>query len=162
MYHLHGPTDLENPRIVVVHSEDGITPFSDLSSTQDDCQESLRNWIGATMDWSQIREDVYLISLAAVSAEAADLAKAGLLSRFPEARLIVLLGSEAHRLFFGSRNKPTMEETIRAYDEFLPFFPLPLPGLVSHDWLNRNPWFEQTILQMLRRCVALALERNKL
>jgi hypothetical protein len=124
---------------------------------------ALCHWMGVTPEYLHCPEGVRFISFPAeMAVVGAGLNKPGLLGEFPEARLILLLGNEAHRLILRGKNKPTMEETIRAYDEFLPFFPLPHPSAVEQDWLKGNPWFEQTILQILQRCVALALERKRL
>lgn len=85
-----------------------------------------------------------------------------ILQEFPQARLILLLGEPCHHLVLRNRRKKSLEETVQAYDEFLPFFPLPDPRTLAPDWYDRNPWFKHTVLQLLRRCVAIALEKDRL
>lgn len=82
-----------------------------------------------------------------------------ILTEFPHTRLILLLGETSHRIILRGSRKTTIEETLQAYDEFLPFFPLPDPHVVGPEWYGGNPWFERTILQLLKRCVAIALDK---
>ena len=77
----------------------------------------------------------------------------------PEDRLILLVGSYAQARYLGRDRRPSLTETVRAFDAFGPnLFPLPHPSWRSGGWMQRNPWFEAEVLPALRaRIVALGL-----
>jgi hypothetical protein len=147
--------------LVVGCPDDGRT--SDESSWISTCGEVLQGWMGISPAETLGPETVSYISLPSPdSLEATGLTASTLLKEFPHARLILLLGASAHSLILRGRVKDSPEETIQAYDEFLPFFPLPDPRDLAPNWYHSHPWFEQTVLQLLRRCVALALEKDRI
>ena len=76
----------------------------------------------------------------------------------PDIRLTLLIGQYAQQRYLASARRPTLTETVRAADEFLPrYMPLPHPSWRSTGWMRRNPWFESEILPRLRAVVADAL-----
>lgn len=76
----------------------------------------------------------------------------------PAVRLTLLLGRHAQAHHLGARCRPTLTETVRAFDAYLPDqFPLPHPSPRNGPWLLRHPWFEQDVLPALRAEVAGAL-----
>lgn len=76
----------------------------------------------------------------------------------PNVRLTLLVGHDAQTFYLGRRAKASLDETVRAFDEYLPeFFPLPHPAAHGARWHRANPWFQKTVLGILRRCVALVL-----
>lgn len=76
----------------------------------------------------------------------------------PNLRLTLLVGLDAQTFYLGKRMKASLDETVRAFDEYLPeFFPLPHPAAHGARWQKANPWFQKTVLGILRRCVALVL-----
>lgn len=86
--------------------------------------------------------------------ECAPLWHARLIDAMPEIRLSLLIGSHAQAYYLGARAKPTMAETVAAYEEYLPhYFPLPHPSPRNRFWFSRHPWFEQTVLPALRQTV---------
>jgi uracil-DNA glycosylase len=78
-----------------------------------------------------------------------------LLALLPNIKLTLLIGSYAQALYLKESRKPTLTETVAAYEQYLPgFFPLPHPSPRNRPWLNRNPWFEKKLLPELRRQLA--------
>jgi len=73
----------------------------------------------------------------------------------PNDRLILLVGSYAQARYLGRDRRPSLTETVRAFDAFGPnMFPLPHPSWRSSGWMQRNPWFEAEVLPALRARVA--------
>ncbi len=73
-------------------------------------------------------------------------------------RLTLLVGRYAQAWCLRERQLPTLTETVRAYERFLPeYFPLPHPSPRNQLWLRANPWFEDGLLPVLRERVADAL-----
>lgn len=72
----------------------------------------------------------------------------------PHIGLTLLVGQYAQAYYLGDRRKATLTETVHAWREFLPeFLPLPHPSPRNTRWLQVNPWFEQVVIPVLRRCV---------
>lgn len=77
-----------------------------------------------------------------------------LLAELPNIRLTLLIGQYAQRHFLGRRRKPSLTETVKAWEEYAPaFIPLPHPSPRNRAWFQRHPWFESEVLTMLRDSV---------
>lgn len=76
----------------------------------------------------------------------------------PNIRLTLLVGSYAVDHYLSGQKSPTLTETVRRFDEFLPtHLPLPHPSWRSRHWMKRNPWFATDVVPELRHRVARAL-----
>jgi uracil-DNA glycosylase len=74
-------------------------------------------------------------------------------------RLTLLAGQYAQAYCLGTRRKPTLTATVRAWAEYLPeFWPLPHPSWRVNHWLARNPWFDEQVLPALRARVQRLME----
>jgi len=74
-----------------------------------------------------------------------------LLDKLPQIQLTLLIGQYAQRHFLGTRRKPSLTETVRAWQDYSPtFIPLPHPSPRNQPWFQRHPWFESEVLPMLR------------
>ncbi|HTA65437.1 MAG TPA: uracil-DNA glycosylase family protein [Xanthomonadaceae bacterium] len=81
-----------------------------------------------------------------------------ILPLLPDVRLVLLIGSYAQAAFLGDARRETLTDTVRAAKDYLPrYVPLPHPSPRNQMWLRRNPWFDETIVPLLRRQVAKAL-----
>jgi uracil-DNA glycosylase len=75
-----------------------------------------------------------------------------------DVRVTLLVGGYAQRYYLGARAKPTLTETVRGFDEYLPaLFPLVHPSPLNVGWHLKNPWFESEVVPELRRVVSSAL-----
>lgn len=84
--------------------------------------------------------------------ECAELWLDRLLQHLPQVELTLLVGRYAQCHYLGSRCKPTLTETVRAWREYRPqFLPIPHPSGRNGAWVHRNPWFETEVLPVLRR-----------
>lgn len=83
--------------------------------------------------------------------ECAQLWLGHLLGKLPRIELTLLIGQYAQRHFLGSRCKPTLTETVKAWREYAPqYFPLPHPSPRNTPWFKSHPWFERLLLPALR------------
>lgn len=70
----------------------------------------------------------------------------------PNIELTLLIGQYAQRRYLGKTMHDTLTDTVRAWKDFQPkFLPLPHPSWRNTGWLKQNPWFEKTLLPVLRR-----------
>ena len=87
--------------------------------------------------------------------ECAELWLGRLLASMPHIQLTLLIGVYAQRHFLGSRRKASLTETVKAWREFEPqYVPLPHPSPRNTPWFQRNPWFDQDLLPMLKQRIA--------
>lgn len=87
--------------------------------------------------------------------ECAELWLGRLLASMPHIQLTLLIGVYAQRHFLGSRRKVSLTETVKAWREFEPqYIPLPHPSPRNTPWFQRNPWFDQDLLPMLKQRIA--------
>jgi uracil-DNA glycosylase len=93
--------------------------------------------------------------------ECAQLWLDSLLEKLPKIQLTLLIGQYAQQHFLGSRRKPSLTETVRAWKEYAPaFVPLPHPSPRNQPWFQRHPWFEGEVLPMLRERVELLVAQD--
>ncbi|MFS8063287.1 MAG: uracil-DNA glycosylase family protein [Luteimonas sp.] len=77
-----------------------------------------------------------------------------LLPLLPQVGLTLLIGQYAQAWFLGSRRKPSLGETVRAWREYMPtHLPLPHPSPRNVAWFKANPWFDAEVLPALRERV---------
>ncbi len=68
--------------------------------------------------------------------------------------LIILIGSYAQSHYLAKKKKPTLTETIRNFEEYLPrYFVLPHPSPRNNIWMKKNSWFEDNVLPVLKEKV---------
>jgi uracil-DNA glycosylase len=73
-------------------------------------------------------------------------------------RLTLLVGAHAQAYYLERRRKDSLEDTVRAFRDYLPdFFTLPHPSWRVNFWLQRNPWYAARVVPELRARVAAAL-----
>ncbi|MEO6929152.1 MAG: uracil-DNA glycosylase family protein [Casimicrobiaceae bacterium] len=78
-----------------------------------------------------------------------------LLAKLPNIELTLLIGLYAQRHFLRAQRKPTLTQTVAAWQEYLPrYIPLPHPSPRNTPWFQRNPWFQAQLLPALRDRVA--------
>jgi len=66
------------------------------------------------------------------------------------ARLVVGLQALL-RFWVGSRRKPSLTETTRAWREYAPrFIPLPHPSPRNQAWFKQHAWFEEDLVPALQ------------
>lgn len=93
--------------------------------------------------------------------ECAQLWLNSLLEKLPEIQLTLLIGLYAQRHFLGAHRKPSLTETVRAWQEYAPtVIPLPHPSPRNQAWFQRHPWFESEVVPALHGRVESLLAHN--
>lgn len=71
-----------------------------------------------------------------------------------QSQLTLLIGQYSQGYYLGESAKENLTETVRAYKMFLPkFLPLPHPSPRNRIWQKKNPWFEKSVVPLLREKV---------
>ncbi|CAM3307448.1 uracil-DNA glycosylase family protein [Kibdelosporangium persicum] len=78
-----------------------------------------------------------------------------ILAGMPDIRLTLLVGAYAQKHYLKDRIKPSLTETVRSYQDYLPgVLPLVHPSPLNFRWQNKNPWFTAEVIPVLRTEVA--------
>lgn len=84
-----------------------------------------------------------------------------ILARLKNIELTLLVGLYAQRFFLGGANKPSLTDTVMAWEEYGPrYVPLPHPSPRNVAWFKRNAWFGEEVVPMLKARVAGVLETD--
>lgn len=136
--------------------QDSGIPWDDASGNE------LRRWLGVT------KEEFYNSKLFALvpmgfcfpgkgtsgdlppRPECAPLWHHQLLSQMKEVKLIILIGQYAQKYYLGEKLKPTLTDTVKNFEEYLPaYLPLVHPSPRNRIWQKKNPWFESEVVPLL-------------
>lgn len=80
-----------------------------------------------------------------------------LLSHLRQIELTLVIGRYAQAYHLGGQH-PSLTTAVSAWQDHWPaLIPLPHPSPRNQGWLKRNPWFETTLLPMLRSRVSAVL-----
>lgn len=83
-----------------------------------------------------------------------------LLESLPHIQLTLLIGQYAQQHYLKNRSKKTLTDNVAFFSEYLPqYFPLPHPSPRNNLWLKRNPWFEKTVIPILRTLCSELLKK---
>lgn len=82
-----------------------------------------------------------------------------LLDGMKHIRLTLLIGQYAQAYYLGKARKPTLTQTVRAWEEYIGdgFLPMVHPSPRNQIWLRKNPWFEAELVPQLAKLVKKAL-----
>jgi uracil-DNA glycosylase family 4 len=85
-----------------------------------------------------------------------------LFSKMKKVKLVILIGQYSQKYYLGEKLKPTLTETVKNYQEYLPrYLPLVHPSPRNKIWQKKNPWFEMEIIPQLTKIVHLAIIEKK-
>ena len=74
-----------------------------------------------------------------------------LVATMPKLTTTLLVGNYAQKYYLKQTRYPTLTETVKHYQDYLPdFFPLVHPSPRNQIWLKKNPWFEQAVVPNLQ------------
>lgn len=150
-------------RILIVGQAPGLRVHESGIPWNDPSGERLREWMQLS------RDDFYDASRIAIipaafcypgrgksgdlppRPECAPLWHPRLRAALPDIRLTLLVGRYAQAYYLGTRAHKTLTENVRHAHDYLPeFLPLPHPSWHNQQWLQRNPWFAEETLPLLR------------
>lgn len=157
----------ETARVLVVGQAPGARVHASGTPWADPSGERLRMWMGLNEVAFYDASQVAIIPMGycypgrghcgdlAPRRECATLWLDHLLAKLPQIELTLLIGLHAQRHFLGKRRKRSLTETVKAWREFAPdYLPLPHPSPRNTPWFQRNPWFEQELLPVLRERIS--------
>jgi uracil-DNA glycosylase len=143
--------------------ESGV-PFDDASGNR------LREWMGVSREVFYDTKQVAIVPMGFCfpgtgksgdlppRLECAPAWRDQLLGHLCQLEVTLVIGQYA-QAYHIKEERSSLTETVRDWQSYWPnMIPLPHPSPRNNIWLNRNPWFEQELLPMLRRRVSEALE----
>jgi len=94
--------------------------------------------------------------------ECAPLWHSALLEQMPDIQLTLLIGDYAQRYYLAGspylQSAKTLTERVQRFREApAGYFPLPHPSPRNQLWLKKNPWFEQSVIPVLRQQITTLL-----
>ena len=91
--------------------------------------------------------------------ECAPLWHGPLMQEIKNIQLIILIGQYAQKYYLGTKLKPTLTETVKNYQQYLPgFLPLVHPSPRNKIWQKKNPWFEEAVIPQLQKIVRASIK----
>ncbi|MBK5205994.1 MAG: uracil-DNA glycosylase family protein [Polaromonas sp.] len=153
----------ETARILIVGQAPGVRVHTTGIPWDDPSGERLRAWMGVDKEFFYDESRIAIIPMGFCypgrgtggdlppRGECAALWLDQLLARLPRIELTLLVGQYAQRHFLGSRRKPSLTETTKAWREYAPeFIPLPHPSPRNQPWFKRHSWFEGDVVPALQ------------
>lgn len=150
-------------RILIVGQAPGVRVHTTGIPWDDPSGERLRTWMGVDKAFFYDESRIAIIPMGYCypgraadgdlppRRECAALWLDQLLARLPQIELTLLVGQYAQRHFLGSRRKPSLTETTRAWREYGPrFIPLPHPSPRNQPWFKQHAWFEKDVVPALQ------------
>ncbi len=139
-------------------------PFTDPSG------DRLRDWMGVDEDvfYDQSRVAILPMGFCFPGLDAkggdkpplkacAKLWREEVMAAHPQVELFILIGKYAQDWHLGKGEngaKPRLFDTVAAWRDYGPLYmPLPHPSWRNNAWLNKNPWFADEVLPVLRKRV---------
>ena len=75
-----------------------------------------------------------------------------LLKKMKQVEITILIGSYSQNYYLREKLKPTLTETVKSFQEYLPeFLPLVHPSPRNKIWQKKNPWFEKEVVPYLQK-----------
>jgi uracil-DNA glycosylase len=156
----------ESARILIVGQAPGARVHETGIPWDDPSGELLRTWMGIDTEMFYDRSRIAIMPMgycypgrgaggdAPPRRECANLWHQKLIAHMQRIEVTLLIGLHAQRYFLRGRNKASLTETVRAWNEYGPvFIPLPHPSPRNRPWLKRHPWFEDEVTPALRQRV---------
>ena len=164
---------LPTARLLIISQAPGTRVHETGLSFNDRSGDRLRLWLGIDRDTFYDESRVAILPMGLCypgrfpqggdrppRPECAPLWHKRVLAVWPEIALTLLVGSYAIDYYLADRRKPSMTETVQAWQDYLPvYLPLPHPSWRTIGWEKRNPWFAQDVLPALQRRVRALLRR---
>ena len=158
-------------RLLIIGQAPGTRVHASGIPWNDPSGDRLRDWLGVDRDrfYDQARIAIVPMGFCYPGTDAkggdkpprrecAPLWHHRLMRHLPGIGLTLLVGSYAQRHYLGDRRRGNVNETVRAWQDYLPtYLPLPHPSWRNTAWLKRNPWFEAELVPELRSRVAALL-----
>lgn len=159
-----------NSKIVIIGQAPGTKVHQSGVPWDDQSGKQLRKWLNVSEDDFYSPEKFAIVPMGFCypgkgksgdlppRSECAPQWHQALLEGMAEVELIILIGIYAQKYYLGKKAKETLTETVANFNSYLPeFFPLPHPSPRNRFWMRKNPWFEQSVLEVFQNEVAKIL-----
>ena len=83
-----------------------------------------------------------------------------LLGHLQQVEITLLVGKYALDHYLKPKPYPTLTETVRHWEEYLPYLPLVHPSPRNVAWHKKNPWFETEVVPHLQARVKKILQKT--
>lgn len=157
----------KNCRLLIVSQAPGRVAHENSIPWNDKSGETLRDWMGIDHEKFYSKEVIGFLPMSFCfpghgktgdlppRKECAPLWHPKLIELMPQVKLILLVGQYAQIHYLKAGRKPTLTETVRSFDNYLPaYFPLPHPSGRNNIWQAKNSWFRENVLPVLKMEVA--------
>lgn len=152
-----------NSKIVIIGQAPGIRVHRSGIPWDDKSGDNLRNWLQVGKETFYNPETIALLPMGFCypgksknsdlppRKECAPLWHKPLLSQMKKVRLIILVGKYAHDYYLKEKNKNTLTDTVKNFEDYLPnYFVLPHPSPRNNIWRAKNKWFDEKVIPRLR------------
>ena len=76
------------------------------------------------------------------------------LELMPDIKLIILVGKYAQDYYLKDKKEKNLTGTVKNYKKYLPkYFPIVHPSPLNFRWHNKNPWFLEEVVPVLKKMV---------
>jgi uracil-DNA glycosylase len=80
-----------------------------------------------------------------------------LMKELKSLELIICIGQYAIDWHLKNVKKKNLTETVKAWRQYLPIFPIPHPSPRNNIWLKKNEWFEEEMVPFLQEKISAVL-----
>jgi uracil-DNA glycosylase len=131
-------------------------PFDDASG------DRLRDWMGISKETFYSGKHIAILPMGFCypgtgksgdlppRPECADAWRAQLMEHLPNLELTLVIGQYAQAYHLGKTNEPLTGRVKRWEEHWPSAIPLPHPSPRNNGWLKKNPWFQESLLPVLR------------
>lgn len=160
----------EHSKIVIIGQAPGIKVHNSGVPWDDASGDRLRKWLNVTADEFYDPNNFAIVPMGFCypgndgrsdrppRPECAKLWMEKVLANLTNKNLTLLIGQYAQKYFLQSTKKPTLTETVKCYQEYLPdYFVLPHPSPRNNIWLKKNAWFENNNIDELQNRIRLII-----
>lgn len=150
-------------RIIIVGQAPGLTVHQSGIPWDDKSGDTLRIWMNVDKETFYNPQKMALVPMGFCypgkgksgdlppRKECAPLWHHKLQAKMKEVALVVLVGKYAQAFYLREKQKSTLTETVKHFEEYLPYyFVLPHPSPRNNIWLAKNEWFAQKVIPQLQ------------
>jgi len=160
-------------RIMLIGQAPGTAVHASGIPWDDKSGDNLRGWLGIG------KEDFYNPDLIAIMPmgfcypgrgksgdlpprkECAPLWHEKMWSHLNNIQLTILIGQYAQKEYLKGKQKKTLTETVKSFEEYLPgFIVLPHPSPRNNIWRAKNKWFDEAVIPTLKEKVAQIIDKK--
>ena len=163
-----------NSKIILISQAPGSVVHQSGKAWADQSGKRLREWLGVDEDTFYNTANFAILPMGFCypgkaktgdlppRKECAPLWHPSILKRLKNVQLILTIGSYSSNYYLPKDGR-NLTQRVENFETYLPkFWPLPHPSPVNRFWRAKNPWFEESVVNLLQEKVAAILKpQNK-